>query len=102
MIVTCVYILVKPEAVNSFIEATIANHQESVKEPGNLRFDLIRQSDNQLRFMLYEAYVSEEAAANHKTTAHYQKWRDTVEPLLAEPRNGVRYTIIEPQDPSRW
>jgi len=102
MIVTCVYIHVKPDAVNSFIEATTANHLESVKEPGNLRFDMIRQADDPLRFMLYEAYESEEAAANHKTTSHYLKWRDTVEPLMAEPRKGVRYTVIEPNDPSRW
>jgi autoinducer 2-degrading protein len=102
MIVTCVYIHVKPEVVDSFIEATYANHQESVKETGNLRFDLIQQSDDPLRFMLYEAYETEAAAANHKNTAHYLKWRDTVETFMAEPRKGVRYTIIEPHDPSLW
>lgn len=102
MIVTCVYIHVKAEALNSFIDATTANHLESVKESGNLRFDLIQQSDDPLRFMLYEAYETEAAAANHKTTAHYNRWRDTVEPFMAEPRRGVKYKIIEPQDASRW
>jgi (4S)-4-hydroxy-5-phosphonooxypentane-2,3-dione isomerase len=68
MIVTCVYIHVRSEAVNSFIEATIANHKESVIEPGNLRFDLIQQADDPGRFMLYEAYESEESAAAHKNT----------------------------------
>jgi autoinducer 2-degrading protein len=102
MIVTCVYIHVKDGALNSFIDATTANHLESVKEPGNLRFDMIQQSDDPLRFMLYEAYESEEAAANHKTTAHYMKWRDSVEPFMAEPRKGVKYKIIEPHDSSRW
>lgn len=102
MIVTLVYIHIKSEALNSFIEVTTANHLESVKEVGNLRFDLIQQSDDPYRFMLYEAYESEEAAANHKTTAHYNKWRDAVEPFMAEPRKGVRYKIIEPHDVSRW
>jgi autoinducer 2-degrading protein len=71
MIVTCVYINVKPDAVNSFINATIANHLESVKEPGNLRFDLIQQADDPNRFMIYEAYESEEASAAHKNKDHY-------------------------------
>lgn len=102
MIVTCVYINVKKEALNNFIEATTENHLESVKEEGNLRFDLIQQADDPYKFMLYEAYETEAAAANHKSTAHYMRWRDAVEPFMAEPRRGVRYTIIEPEDPSRW
>ena len=60
MIVTCVYVHVKPEAVEDFIKASLSNHLESVKEPGNLRFDIIRQADDPCRFMFYEAYESEE------------------------------------------
>ena len=96
MIVTCVYVHVNPDAIQSFIKATIENHLESVKEPGNLRFDFIQQTDDPNRFMLYEAYESEEAAAAHKNTPHYIKWRDAVKDYMAEPRQGVRYNIIEP------
>jgi autoinducer 2-degrading protein len=102
MIVTCVHIHVKPEAIESFIKASVANHKESVKEPGNLRFDLIRQADDPNRFLLYEAYESEEAAAAHKNTKHYAAWRDTVADWMAEPRKGVKYNIIEPKDRSEW
>jgi (4S)-4-hydroxy-5-phosphonooxypentane-2,3-dione isomerase len=102
MIVTCVYIHVKPEVVDPFVTLTKANHQESIKEPGNLRFDLIQQSDDPCRFMLYEAYEYEEDAANHKTTPHYLKWRDAVQDFMAEPRQGVRYNIIEPNDINEW
>lgn len=102
MIVTCVYIYVKPDEIDRFIDATILNHRESVREPGNLRFDLIQQADDPCRFMLYEAYESEEYANNHKSTAHYLLWRDQVKDIMAEPRYGVRYTIIEPNDLSRW
>jgi autoinducer 2-degrading protein len=70
MIVTCVYVHVKPDVIEAFMDATLANHLESVKEPGNLRFDFIRQADDPCRFMLYEAYESEEAAAAHKMTTH--------------------------------
>jgi (4S)-4-hydroxy-5-phosphonooxypentane-2,3-dione isomerase len=102
MIVTCVYIHVRSEAVNSFIEATIENHNGSVKEPGNLRFDLIQQADDPGRFMLYEAYESEESAAEHKNTPHYLKWRKEVEDFMAEPRVGIKYNIIEPGDKTKW
>ncbi len=102
MIVTCVHVHVKDGAEKDFIEATIRNCSQSVMEPGNLRFDFVRQADDPRRFMIYEAYESEEAAAAHKTTAHYLEWRDTVQDLMAEPRKGVRYNILEPNDKTKW
>ena len=102
MIVTCVYVNVKPDAVDRFIDATTSNHLESVREYGNLRFDLIQQTDDPCRFMIYEAYESEEAAAAHKNTSHYLDWRESVKDLMAEPRNGIKYNIILPNDKSRW
>jgi autoinducer 2-degrading protein len=102
MIVTCVYVHVKSDVIDSFINATIGNQRESVKEPGNLRFDFIQQADDPCRFMLYEAYESEEAAAAHKSTSHYLKWRDNVMDFMAEPRQGIKYKIIEPSDRTRW
>ncbi|HVN57724.1 MAG TPA: antibiotic biosynthesis monooxygenase [Bacteroidales bacterium] len=97
MIVTCVYVSVKPGTEEVFIKETTLNHLESVKEPGNLRFDIIREEDNPLHFMIYEAYVSTEAALMHKETAHYLKWRDAVAGMMAEPRKGVRYKLIQPE-----
>lgn len=96
MIVTCVYVHVKPEAVEKFIQASTENHLESIKEPGNLRFDFSRQADDPYRFLIYEAYESEEAAVKHKNTSHYLKWRDTVQDMMAEPRKGVKYNILQP------
>jgi (4S)-4-hydroxy-5-phosphonooxypentane-2,3-dione isomerase len=102
MIVTCVHVHVKPEMTDRFIEATIANHKKSVKEPGNLRFDFVWDAEDPNHFMIYEAYESEEAAAAHKKTSHYLEWRDTVADWMAEPRKGVKYNIIEPKDRSQW
>jgi len=102
MIVTCVYVHVKPEAINVFIKASTENHQASVMEPGNLRFDFVQQADDPCRFMLYEAYETEEASAVHKTTPHYIKWKNTVQDMMAEPRRGVKYNIIQPADPVKW
>jgi autoinducer 2-degrading protein len=96
MIVTCVHVHVKPESVNDFIKASTLNHLESVKEPGNLRFDFVQQADDPCRFMIYEAYESDEAAAAHKNTPHYLKWRDIVQEMMVEPRKGVKYNILQP------
>jgi autoinducer 2-degrading protein len=87
---------VKAGEVEKFIEATTANHFESVNEPGNIRFDLLQQPDDPSRFMIYEAYENEEAAAAHKNTSHYFEWRDAVKDMMEEPRKGVKYKIIQP------
>jgi autoinducer 2-degrading protein len=102
MIVTCVYVHVKYEALNAFIEASVLNRKGSVKEQGNLRFDFVQQADDPTRFMLYEAFESEEAALAHKSTDHYLKWRETVKEMMAETRYGVKYNILEPKERSEW
>jgi len=102
MVVTCVYIHVKSDSVDRFINETIINHRSTVKEPGNVRFDFIQQSDDRCRFMLYEVFESEQAIADHKNTSHYQVWRDAVADFMEEPRKGIKYNIIEPSDVTRW
>lgn len=102
MIVTCVHVYVKPEFINDFIEATILNHNESVKEEGNLSFDVLQDDENPAKFVLYEAYVSEESAAKHKETAHYKDWRETVANMMAQPREGVKHKVICPKTPEQW
>lgn len=98
MHVTLVHIVVKPEAVDAFIDATRANHQASVQEPGNRRFDVLQAPDDSTRFVFYEAYVSAEAAAAHKQTPHYAIWRDTVAEMMAEPRQGVPMRGLFPSE----
>ena len=96
MIVTIVHVEVKPEYVDAFVHATTANHLHSVKEPGNLRFDVLQKGDNPAQFALYEAYEDEESAAAHKQTPHYLEWKETVAPWMARPREGVRYNAVMP------
>lgn len=94
MLVVTVHVHVKPECVDAFRDATIDNASYSVQEPGVARFDVIQQADDPTRFILIEAYRSEAAPAAHKATAHYVRWRDTVEPMMAEPRHAVRYNSV--------
>jgi (4S)-4-hydroxy-5-phosphonooxypentane-2,3-dione isomerase len=99
MHVTLVHIHVKREHVDEFIEATRANHEGSIRENGNLRFDVLRSIDDPSRFVLYEWYTDEEASSAHKTTPHYLAWREMVADWLAEPRVGVRYEGLFPARP---
>ncbi len=97
MQVTIVHVRVKQEHIDDFIEATRRNHEASVREAGNLRFDVIQQIEDPSCFVLYEAYKSDADAAAHKQTAHYLEWRNTVADWMAEPRLGVAYKGLFPQ-----
>ncbi len=98
MLVVHVYVHVKPEFVEAFRQATVENARHSVQEPGIARFDVIQQMDDPTRFVLVEVYRTPEDPARHKETAHYQKWRDAVEKMMAEPRTSVKYTNVFPDD----
>ena len=102
MIVTFVHVWVKPDKVQDFIEACKINHQASIQEPGNLRFDVLQDASDPNKFTLYEAYESEEASRAHKNTPHYAKWKETVANWMAKPREGVKHNIIFPMDKSKW
>jgi autoinducer 2-degrading protein len=101
MLVVHVHVQVKPECVEAFRAATLANGQASVKEPGIARFDVVQQADDPTRFVLVEVYRDEHAPTKHKETAHYAAWRDAVAPMMAQPRSSVKFTNIFPSD-SGW
>lgn len=96
MLVVHVHVHVKPESVEAFKAATLENAKASVREQGIARFDVAQQQDDPTRFVLVEIYRTDDAPAKHKETAHYQKWRDTVAPMMAEPRSSVKYSNVSP------
>ena len=92
MIATLVYVHVKPENVEAFEKITVYNHDNTRKEPGNVRFDVLKVNDDPCRFVLYEVFEDEAAAAAHKQTAHYLKWREEVADYMASPRRAIPTT----------
>ena len=98
MQIVLVHVHVKPEFVEAFKQASIENASNSVKEAGVARFDVIQQTEDSTKFILVEVYKTADAPVVHKETAHYAKWRDTVTEMMAEPRQGIKYTNIFPTD----
>jgi quinol monooxygenase YgiN len=101
MFIVHVHVHVKPECVDDFRQATVENARSSVQEPGIARFDVVQQQDDASRFVLIEVYRTPDAAATHKETAHYAKWRDSVATMMAEPRTSVKYGAVFP-DAQGW
>ena len=97
MAVRLVHVHVKPEHVDAFIEVIRANHLGSVAEPGNIRFDVLRSADDPTRFLLYEWYATDEAAAAHRDTPHYQAFAAAVADWLVEPRRAEVYEALFPE-----
>jgi quinol monooxygenase YgiN len=93
-----VHVHVKPEFVEAFKQATIENASKSIQETGIARFDVIQQTEDPTKFVLVEVYKTAEASPAHKETAHYRLWRDAVMKMMAEPRQGIRYANIFPED----
>jgi (4S)-4-hydroxy-5-phosphonooxypentane-2,3-dione isomerase len=98
MIILHVFIQVKPDQIEAFKAATIANAGNSVKEPGIVRFDVVQQTDDPTRFVLVEVYRTAEAVDRHKETEHYHQWVETVPEMMAVPRTRTFYTNVFPDD----
>lgn len=98
MLVVHIQVQVKPDCVEAFKQATLANGRASLKEPGVARFDVVQQQDDPTRFVFVEVYRDAAAAAAHKESAHYPVWRDAVAPMMAGPRYRVKFDNVFPDD----
>jgi len=98
MFIVHVFVHVRSEDIAVFKDATLENARNSIQEPGIARFDVVQQQDDPTRFLLVEVYRTPDDPARHKETEHYKKWRDTVAPMMAEPRTSVKYTNVFPDE----
>jgi len=101
MLIVLVHVHVKPDCVEAFCSASLQNARNSIQEPGIARFDVLQDNEDPNRFILNEVYRTEDAPAAHKETEHYKLWRETVEDMMAEPRQAVKLTNLFPKD-SEW
>ena len=101
LLIVHVDIAVVSDQLDAFLAATQENAVASRDEPGIARFDVLSDRADPNRVLLVEIYRDEAAAAAHKDTSHYQRWRDTVAPMMARPREATRYVNTSPDD-SDW
>jgi (4S)-4-hydroxy-5-phosphonooxypentane-2,3-dione isomerase len=101
LLVVHVDIAVVPDQLQGFLDATEENAMASRKEPGVVRFDVLSDREDPTHVVLVEIYRDEAAAAAHKDTGHYQRWRDIVAQMMARPREATRYLNTSPED-SDW
>ena len=102
MIVSVITLNVKPDRIEDFKKITVFNHENSVKEPGNLRFDVLQSRTDPGLFLLYEAYKCDEDVDAHRRTEHYKIWRDAVPDMLVCDRTAVRCNPVAPLELSDW
>jgi (4S)-4-hydroxy-5-phosphonooxypentane-2,3-dione isomerase len=98
LLIVHVDVSVLPDRAEDFLAATEINARASRLEPGVLRFDVLRDRDDTSHVVLAEVYRDDEAAAAHKTTAHYADWRGAVAPMMARPRQSTQFVNISPDD----
>ena len=101
LLIVHVDIAVVPDQLQGFLAATEENAVASRKESAVVRFDVLSDRTDPNHVVLVEIYRDEAAAAAHKDTGHYQRWRDIVALMMARPREATRYVNISPED-SDW
>jgi autoinducer 2-degrading protein len=67
---------IKADRMDEFMTMIKTNAEESRKESGCIRFDVLRDQGNANKFWFYEVYENPAAVDFHKTQAHYKAWAD--------------------------
>lgn len=75
MDVILVEVNVNPDKLDQFLDLIKydAEHSEN-DEPGCLRFDVLRDSEDPHKFFYYEVYKDEPARLAHRETPHYKHY----------------------------
>uniref|UniRef100_A0A7S3DVV9 ABM domain-containing protein n=1 Tax=Entomoneis paludosa TaxID=265537 RepID=A0A7S3DVV9_9STRA len=67
---------IEPDRMAEFLEMIQTNAEATRKEPGCLRFDVLRSQESPNEFFFYELYKNEQAIDYHKEQPHYNLWAE--------------------------
>lgn len=98
MIVQVVQMEAQPAHLEAFLVEARANVQASLQKPGVIQFDLLQETQNPLRLLLYEVYQSNQALEAHRLTLHYKRWSDVAVPMLVGQRIRTLFNRLAPAD----
>lgn len=95
MLIQLVSIEVTPGNRDIFLEAFRINCEGTRQEPGNLRFDLLSDPENENRFHVYEIFRSEAALDDHRKTPHYRTCVEMITPISIGARGKQYFDPID-------
>ena len=101
MFVQMVHIKVRPGRVEDFLKVFRINYEGTKQEPGNYRFDVLQDPEDETKFVIYEAFTSEDAVDEHRKTAHYLETVAGLENLLEGPRSKDFFRMVMPNSEDR-
>lgn len=96
MFVQFVHIRVKPGQTEEFLEAFRINYEGTTAEPGNFRFDVLQDPEDDHHFVIYEVFESSAAVDDHRKTPHYESTVERLESLMEGPRTKDFYRLVMP------
>lgn len=96
MFAILVQVEVRPDRLDAFAEAIAVNARTSVAaEPGCLRFEVFQDSENAVRWVFFEQYVSEDAWLAHRESPHFLVYKAVADVALVS-RTLTRLTPRTP------
>jgi autoinducer 2-degrading protein len=98
MEILLVRITIKPEMRDAFLELARDDAENSVQEPGCVRFDVLEDTENAGVFVYYEVYRDEAAVAAHRETPHFKRYFEKIDAFLAAPTTRSALRNVIPSD----
>lgn len=96
------YLTVNAGEEEEFLEATIKMAKKSLEEAGVLRFDILRDVEDDGRFLFIEVYRERAAWKFHASTDNVWLWQQAAAPLVKSKRISKTYTTHFPSVPAAW
>jgi quinol monooxygenase YgiN len=87
--VLVVNIRIKPDQVARFTPMVLENARAARKEPGCRQFEVLVDTKDKAKVMLFEVYDDEAAFEAHQQTPHFKKYLAEAVPLLASRERHV-------------
>ena len=98
MFVQLVHIRVKPGRVADFLKVFRMNFEGTRQEPGNFRFDVLQDAEDDHHFVIYECFASAEAVEDHRRTDHYAQTVAGLAELTIGGRDKDYFRLVMPDD----
>ena len=94
MLIHLVNMRVQDGTRDTFLEAFTINCEGTRKEPGNIRFDLLHDPENNNNFFVYEIFESDAALDEHRKTEHYQTCVRMIDPITIGGRTKTYFSPV--------